>query len=471
MRPIEILILAILSLNVLRLLLNGERRWYWAFSAWIGLISIGLHLLLEGSRWQMIPAYLMSLFILISYYTRGRGEVSVPGRSGLRIMGAAALIATTVVSIVLPILLPVPQLQDPSGPFVVGTTSMHLIDHDRADPYAPDPSNPRELMLQIWYPADPTSVDGHAPWMDSAEIVAPKIAGWLNLPPFFLNHLRLAESNSLLKADPLMGEAPYPVLLFSHGYGGFRAQNTNQAQELASYGFIVVGVEHTYGAVVTVFPDGRVADHNPETLPEGLPERESLQATRALGQQWSQDLRFVLDSLLGENPKAQPGLPSGLFNGDNIAAFGHSTGGGAAIEFCAQDIRCDAVLTMDPYLKPVSAETLQNGLDVPALHMFSEAWPGEENTERFLELLESSNPRPTSISIQGTAHYDFSDLPLLSPLAHAIGLKGPLNGERVIEIVNSLSLVFFQNTFGTDGASVLEQAYERFPEVRAFPPE
>ena len=388
-----------------------------------------------------------------------------------RYAGAAAILSAAVISISLPVLLPVPRLQQPSGRFAIGTKTIHLIDTDRADPYAPDPTKPRELMVQLWYPADPGSVDENAPWMGSADIVAPKIADWLNLPSFFLNHLRLAESNALMDAEPLIANEPYPILLFSHGYGGFRAQNTNQAQELASHGFIVVGVEHTYGAVVTVFPDGRVADHNPETIPDGLSEQGSLNATRALGQQWSQDLKFVLDSLLSVNRGAPSELSPTLFDGERVAAFGHSTGGGAAIEFCAQDTRCDAVLTMDAFMKPVSAHTLEGGLDVPAVHMFSEAWPGEENTARFRELLHSSNRRPTSISIQGTAHYDFSDLPLLTPLAHAIGLKGPLNGERVIEIINSISVEFFQQAFDANGASDLELALERFPEASAFPSE
>ena len=29
--------------------------------------------------------------------------------------------------------------------------------------------------------------------------------------------------------------------------------------ELASYGYVAVAMQHTYGAIVTVFPDGQVA--------------------------------------------------------------------------------------------------------------------------------------------------------------------------------------------------------------------
>ncbi|HNE02910.1 MAG TPA: hypothetical protein PLT08_00215, partial [Anaerolineales bacterium] len=43
-------------------------------------------------------------------------------------------------------------------------------------------------------------------------------------------------------------------------------------------------------------------------------------------------------------------------------------------------------------------------------------------------------------------HYDFSDLPLFSPIAPQLGLKGPLNGKRVTEIVNSYLIDFFEMT-------------------------
>ena len=49
-------------------------------------------------------------------------------------------------------------------------------------------------------------------------------------------------------------------------------------------------------------------------------------------------------------------------------------------------------------------------------------------------------------SITGTAHLDFCDLPLLSPLAPLIGLKGPISGSRVTEILNSYLVAFFDQT-------------------------
>lgn len=44
--------------------------------------------------------------------------------------------------------------------------------------------------------------------------------------------------------DPAGGGVPYPVVLYSHGYGGHRKESAGLASHLASHGFVVAAVEH-----------------------------------------------------------------------------------------------------------------------------------------------------------------------------------------------------------------------------------
>jgi hypothetical protein len=69
------------------------------------------------------------------------------------------------------------------------------------------------------------------------------------------------------------------------------------------------------------------------------------------------------------------------------------------------------------------------------------------------------------ISIDGTAHYDFSDLPLLSPLAPRLGLKGPIDGNRVTEIINDYLLSFFDRTLRSIPLDLFEDPDEKYNEV------
>ena len=43
-----------------------------------------------------------------------------------------------------------------------------------------------------------------------------------------------------------------------------------------------------------------------------------------------------------------------------VGVYGHSTGGGATIQFCGVDARCSAGLTQDPFMTPVSQEVLED---------------------------------------------------------------------------------------------------------------
>src|SRR4051812_33977265 len=44
------------------------------------------------------------------------------------------------------------RLPAPTGPFPIGTATLHLVDRDRPDPLA-GPGHYRELMAAVWYPA------------------------------------------------------------------------------------------------------------------------------------------------------------------------------------------------------------------------------------------------------------------------------------------------------------------------------
>ncbi|WP_053375952.1 hypothetical protein [Paenibacillus sp. FJAT-27812] len=54
---------------------------------------------------------------------------------------------------------------------------------------------------------------------------------------------------------------------FAGGEDGNRNQNMFQAEELASLGYIVVGIDYTYNAGATIFPDGRTVEYWTEDEP------------------------------------------------------------------------------------------------------------------------------------------------------------------------------------------------------------
>jgi predicted dienelactone hydrolase len=82
--------------------------------------------------------------------------------------------------------------------------------------------------------------------MQRPDIFGPAISSFLKLPSFFLDHLALAKTPAYLNAPIAESNEPYPIIVFSHGWDGFSAQNSGQMVELASHGYFVVAVNHTY---------------------------------------------------------------------------------------------------------------------------------------------------------------------------------------------------------------------------------
>lgn len=467
MRTFETLTAIFLLLSILRYVFSKRPQWLDYLPALTVLVGI-LQIIVEGYRWQMVPIFIFSIVLFaIALPAIIKPAYKSPPRFRQKMIGLLLALVLYAVAYALPVLLPIPKLPDATGPFQVGTFSMMLTDSSREELYSDNPNEPRRIMIQVWYPAEPLPGDESAPWMDHVELIGPAISRFLKLPGFFLDHLKYEKTGAFLDAPISDAQNNYPVLLFSHGWKGFRAQNSFQAINFASNGYVVVAVDHSYGAILTVFPDGSLAYNNPNALPSDMPDDQYLPIANKLINQWSGDLGFVLDTLRTFNENDPVHGLTGHLDLDKVGVYGHSTGGGATVEFCGRDPRCKAGLGMDAYLKPVSETILDLGLRQPFLFMFSETWSSETNWGLFNELYLNSDSAKT-LSILGTSHYDFSDLPLLTPIAAQLGLKGPLSGDRVVKITSAYPLAFFNYEFFGNPSALLEGNSADFPEV-VFP--
>lgn len=461
MRILEILIPITLAIYILWPLFTAkENNLMVNLIPVLSIVLVVLHLIFEGYRWQMIPLYAMTVIIFLitvpELIQPTSGEFERMSSAGAGLIGIFIVVAITTA---LPALLPVPELPTPGGQYSVGTQTFVLTDESRQEQYS-DQDEPRKFMIQVWYPANPNASDQHAPWMRNATIYGRAISNYLGMPGFFLDHLALTESPAWMDAPVANTGNGFPVILFSHGWNGFAAQNTGQALELASRGYVVVALEHTYGAVVTVFPDGETIYNKPSALPKGTPEPGYTEAARKLAEQWSQDIAFTLDYLSEQNQDSSSLFYSNL-DLSRTGLYGHSTGGGAVIQFCGTDPRCTALLGMDPFMSPISKEILESGLSQTAIFMFSQEWyedAGSANNRLFKQFFENFDSSSHAIGIRGTTHYDFSDMPMLSPIAAQLGLKGPIDGERVTEIVNTYLTIFFNQTLKDYPTDLFDEA-------------
>lgn len=448
MRPYELLLLGAIGAAALATF-QRERLapWQYRLITLLPVIAALLHLQQEGLRWQMVPAYAAVLLIAAA---RLEGVA--------RLMGTLAAVGAGL-SLLLIWLLPVINLPTPDGPYPVGTTVRHLVDESRLEFYSDEPDDPREIVYQLWYPADPNS-GVPAPWTREPEVLTPALARILRLPDFTLGYLRYVQANAVPEAPLAAAAERWPLLLYLHGWSGFRGIAAHDMERLASHGYVVVAADHAYGALVTRFPDGEVASLNPDALPSGVSEAEYDVASTRLEATFAADAAAILDDL------AQNGGPfAERLDLTRVGVIGHSTGGGAAVTLCAADGRCAALLGQDPWVEPVPQETIAAGLDIPLLFVRSEGWVGNDNDRPLRRLYEASTARRYWMSIDGTAHRDFTLQPALSPLVKLVGLSGPLDTNRTFQINGDLLLGFFDQVL-RDRPSALLDGDSPYPELR-----
>ena len=131
-------------------------------------------------------------------------------------------------------------LPEPTGQHAVGRMSYDWVDSTRAEIYAADRNDRRELVVFVWYPAKERAAE-FAPYLPQT---------WSPAVEFLGINVSGLRSHAVLDASVAADDTAYPVLLLSPS-GVPPLLLTAIAEELASHGFIVVGVNPTYETAVT----------------------------------------------------------------------------------------------------------------------------------------------------------------------------------------------------------------------------
>ncbi|MCI0356398.1 MAG: hypothetical protein L0099_15375 [Acidobacteria bacterium] len=498
MRIFEILLLATLLPSFVGLFVTRQRKPRWLhYLPVLGVVFIALHLLTEGYRWQMVPAYVLTaVFLLASALAFSRKGLpsdspqNPPGsrwRTAFRITGAVLGMLVFGLAALIPAAMPVFELPEPSGAFRVGTTRFSLLDSSRPETFTADPSDERELLIQAWYPAEPPSESTPERLWGYPQEIAGRLTRSLGLPGFLFDHFCLVKTHSHRDAALASARSTYPVLVFSHGYNqGMPPQNTVQMEELASHGYIVFSIGHSYESLALIHPDGRTVTVSEEQMQR---VREQLGGTGALIQKllasqdaaeradllqqvseadpllnesvriWVADTRFVLDELARLDGTKEPRAFAGRLDMTRVGIFGMSFGGTVATDVCLVDSRCRAGINLDG-LQYGEAGLPQSALDVPFMFMTNES-AGLMNEPVFRRAQNDA----WYVTVTGSTHFNYSDFSLISPLFRKLGLLGPIEGQRMEEIMNAYILAFFDQHLAGRESPLLKGASPDYPEV------
>ena len=442
-------------------------------------------------RWQAAPS-VFTAGLALAFLLAGRFRPRIVTHGWGYATCGLVLSALTVVSALAFYWFPIVDLPKPSGPYPVGVRDFALTDPSRIGLFDAAPDQPRKLSLRVWYPAE--TIEGYEvlPYFSrlEAETTARGLGDASPLGSLFFPYLMYSDTRSYIDAPLRAGVNKRPTVIFSHGYRGFKGQNTQLMEHLASHGYIAYAVQHTYESSPTVFPDGEVAwmdpgmlqtieDYQAELQQSGYRQelidvytspdfavRRSAQLTRyrsarESGQRlatfsaplWLADRQFVHNALeSGEVPARVRDIVAAS-NWQATGQIGMSFGGSVAAAVCLVDTRCAAVVNIDGDERHQTP--FNTNMPAPMLVLHSDLdfrvkqFPGGDDevgqgiTDFAYERHETVGLRADlyRLWVKETSHYALSDFSIfLSRNGNRIALPlfGPLDGRLVNRIHNDV---------------------------------
>jgi predicted dienelactone hydrolase len=359
-----------------------------------------------------------------------------------------------------------------TGQYAVGRTVYSWVDDSREEVYSEDQADKRALTVWAWYPAEPAADAQPAPYLPEA--MSEALARILNV------NAPLVSSHAYADAPVSAAQPMYPVLVFSHGNQSNSAISTAMLEEIASHGYIIFGIDHTYNALLTTLPNGEVI----RAVEAATPETAETLAVRVA------DVRFVLDQL--ETLNAGNDALAGRLDLERLGLIGHSYGGATVAEACHEDARCQAVAVMDV---PLRGEVASVGLSQPILLMDSEKITCDlyiqeaetimgqtapvyvrelcevTNTERAAaaEIALAASSGGYHVSIVGTRHQSFTDIAFMiqqQPALQAnLGGFTSIEAQRGWRVSSDFLLAFIGEYLRGETTALLNGPNPDYPEV------
>ena len=408
---------------------------------------------IEGLRWQFAPC----VYLLIVMYIIHRLN-----KNSVKLHYRALISIWYVVAAALPIIIPVFSLPTPQGNHAVGTEVFHWVDSSKSEWFTPENlEDYRETMVQFWYPGVLKSKQKPEPYMDYIDLRAVTIAEAGKLPSFLPSHLDLVETNSYKNLQCQSTNENIPVVVFSHGLTGSRFLHQSLFEHLASYGYAVVAIDHSYDCNLTVFPNRRTANYRSGITghPDSIKIRKQQMITR------TDDVLFVLDQLEKiQSSKIRSNL-NGRLDLQKIALGGHSYGGATAILSTQRDKRIQSCFALDGWINPLPDSIIENGLNVPIMCMGRPSWKDSDypsNYSKLDNLMRNTHSVKYYLIIKETLHLDYTDVPLYSPIIKYVVDVGSLPSSISLSSVNQLVKGFLDS-------HLMNKPHEEFRSILSNP--
>ncbi|WP_405608339.1 alpha/beta hydrolase family protein [Polaribacter sp. Asnod1-A03] len=454
MRFLEIILL-LLCFTFITYLSIRKGKTYKKIELGIILLVPILHLTFEGFRWQMIPIYI--LLCIISFWIYKEYLIFKGNwiKKSLTILGITTLM---VLGYVLPTILPIFELPKPTGKYSIGSQYIHL-KTDREETITKNPTDKRELMIKVWYPANIKN-EKKEPYLNDGDRVS--FASKYGLPKSTFDYLNHIKTNTFLA--PKIANGKFPVLIFSHGSYSKASGYYAILEEIASHGYIILNINHTYESTGTLFPDGSIKLYNQEYDNKHIStqkmaelawksqqdynnaknEKERFDVSQNIlknyiaadiSKRWSKDIISVIDELQNLNQKT---FLTNHLDISKIGVVGHSQGGAAIGQAILDDDRISAGINLDGVQW---GNMIDKKLSKPFLLISSDWKPSHPNFNKYA-YKNGSTSVFYDAKIRNSGHASFMDIPLMINIP-VLNEGGTINKKEATKIINKNIISFF----------------------------
>ncbi len=271
----------------------------------------------------------------------------------------------------------------------------------------------------------------------------------------------------------------YPLVVFSHGAFGFSGSNYSTFAELASNGYVVASIGHTYHAFYTMDTSGKltIVDTNFINKASGINavhdtqhEEEIYNTTKEWMKLRTDDENFVLDTILSECDNDNADILFSVINTEKMGLMGHSLGGATSAQVGRERDDIDAVIILDGTMLGEEVAFENNAVvlndtpyPIPLLNVYA-----EDHYTNSKELVGDTynNFYATKNAVcayetvfKNAGHLNFTDLPLFSPLLAGMLGVGTIDERYCIETMNKVVMEFFNSYLKDTGEPKIEKEY------------
>jgi predicted dienelactone hydrolase len=323
------------------------------------------------------------------------------------------------------------------GPHPIGVRTLTLADPARLDVRG---TGPRPVTVELYYPSTEAAIAGVP-----RDVVRIQNLDIVSTPAY---------------RDVPLAPGTFPLVVFSHGNSGIRFQSFFFAAHLASHGYVVATPDHhgnTFLDLLAGLVDAQSAVNRPR------------------------DVSFLIDTLLAFN--AEPGnFLAGAVDPERIGMSGHSFGGYTTFAIAGgefglgtyTDRRVRAILPQAPAAFPFVDDFFAT-ITVPALIVggsIDETTPFASEQQRPFDHLPAGASVVGLAEITDAGHFTFSDFCEVPRdlLAFLGGFDEACEPRHIAwrhahDIVNYLSLNFFEATLGGDQAALARLSPRRLARI------